>query len=77
MKADDWARAKSRATDLERAWDEAQDTLQPMNPAKWTEMDLAIDAVLKTARSSSHDAAATGAALQALTGVIDSLDQKP
>src|SRR5262249_49971959 len=42
VKSGDWAKAKARATDLETAWDDAQDTLQPMNGAKWTVMDNAI-----------------------------------
>ena len=48
--------------------------MQPMNPDKWTEMDSAIDRVLKKTRSSPPDASACAAALDALLVVIDSLD---
>jgi hypothetical protein len=71
VKAGDWNGAKSRANDLETAWDDGQARMQPMNPDKWTQMDNAIDGVLKKTRASSPDAAA---ALEALLGVTDSLD---
>ncbi|MEP7120910.1 MAG: hypothetical protein ABJE95_08375 [Byssovorax sp.] len=64
--------AKSRADDLESAWDKSQATMEPMNPDKWTLMDDAIDGVLKKTRASSPDA---GASLEALLGVIGSLDK--
>jgi uncharacterized membrane-anchored protein len=72
VKAGDWNNAKSRATDLESAWDDSAARLQAMNPAKWTQLDNAIDGVLKKTRASSPDAAA---ALQTVLGVIDSLDR--
>jgi uncharacterized membrane-anchored protein len=74
VKAADWNGAKSRADDLESAWDDGQSRLQPMNPDKWTTMDSAIDTVLKKARASAKDAAATSSALEVLLAVIDSLD---
>jgi hypothetical protein len=74
VRSGDWAHATLRAKDLERAWDDAQPTLQPMSPSNWTLVDNAIDDVLKKTRSSSRDAAATVASLRALVTVIDSLD---
>jgi uncharacterized membrane-anchored protein len=74
VRGGDWASAKARAGDLEKRWDDAQATLQPLNRARWTLMDHAIDAVLKQARSPAHDATATGAAAQGLAAVIDALD---
>jgi uncharacterized membrane-anchored protein len=71
VRAGDWNGAKSRAADLESAWDDGQARMQPMNPDKWTQMDNAIDVVLKKTRASSPDAAAV---LEALLGVTDSLD---
>jgi uncharacterized membrane-anchored protein len=69
------AGAKAKADDLETAWDRAQARMKPMNSAKWTTMDDAIDAVLKTTRASPPNAVASGAALDALLVVIDSLDK--
>ncbi|GAC1393422.1 MAG: hypothetical protein NVSMB47_00720 [Polyangiales bacterium] len=69
------AGAKTRADDLESAWDRGQATMKPMNAEKWTAMDDAIDAVLKSTRASTPDAAASGAALDKLLGVIDGLDK--
>ena len=74
--AGDLGGAKTRAGDLETAWDKAQATMQPMNPEKWTQLDNAIDAVLKSSRASPPNAAQSSAALESLLGVIDSLDKK-
>ena len=68
--------AKTKAADLESAWDDAQAKLRPMNPEKWTQMDNAIDDVLKKARAPAPDAtAAAAASINSLIAVIDSLDQ--
>jgi len=69
------ARARSRATDLETAWDDNQSRLQPMNREKWTLMDDAIDEVLKRIRSTQKDAAAIGASVEQLLSVINALDR--
>ncbi len=65
-----WPKAKTRVTDLETAWDDAEASLKPMNPAKWHEMDGAIDHVLKQLRATQSDAARCTAALQALSQII-------
>ncbi len=70
----DLAGAKSRAKDLETAWDDAQGQMQSMNPDKWTIMDSAIDKVLKKLRASPQDALQCSGALDALMMVIDSLN---
>ena len=69
--------AKKRADDLETAWDRGQARMKPMSADKWTSMDDAIDAVLKSTRASSPNAAASGAALDKLLALIDSLDKPP
>ena len=66
--------AKSRAGDLETAWDNAQARLRPMNPEKWTLMDNAIDDVLKKARSAQQNGAESSASVESLITVIDALD---
>ena len=73
VRAGDAAGAKARAGDLEKSWDDAQARLQPMNPAKWTQMDDAIDDVLKKVRSASSGSAAS---LESLLAVIHSLDSR-
>ena len=45
------ADAKTRVADLEYEWDNAQSRLKPMNGAKWTEVDDAIDKVLRQVRA--------------------------
>ena len=70
----DWSSAESRADDLETSWDAAQGVLQRRSLEKWTLIDDAIDAVLKSTRASSRNIAATGAALHALAKLIDQLD---
>jgi hypothetical protein len=75
-RAADVASAKSRANDLEATWDKDQPRLQPMSPEKWTLMDTAIDGVLKKVRSPQQNAAASGASLEALIAMIDTLDSQ-
>lgn len=76
VRAGDTAHAKSRARDLEAAWDKSQPHLQPMNPEKWTLMDTAIDDVLKRVRATQQDAIKDAASLEALIAVIDTLDSQ-
>ena len=73
VRTGDRARARVRAGDLEKSWDDAQARLQPMNPAKWTQMDDAIDDVLKKVRSASSESPAS---LESLLVVIHSLDSR-
>ena len=58
--------AVTRIADLEHEWDIARARLQPMNGAKWTEIDNAIDAVLRSLRSASPDPATCKSTLEAL-----------
>ncbi len=76
VKAGDMKSAKSRAGDLESAWDNAQAKLRPMNQEKWTVMDNAIDDVLKQIRSSQPNAAVSSSSLDSLIGVINNLDNQ-
>jgi uncharacterized membrane-anchored protein len=76
VRANDLSGAKSRASDLESAWDNAQPSLRPMNSEKWTLMDNAIDDVLKKARSAQPNSAASSASLESLITVINSLDNQ-
>ena len=74
-RAGDASAAKSRADDLESAWDNAQAQLRPMNPEKWTLMDNAIDDVLKKVRAGSGGESAS---LEAFSHLMDTLaDTKP
>lgn len=43
--------AKTRITDLEHEWDNAQAKLKAMNGSKWTKIDAAIDKVLRQLRA--------------------------
>lgn len=45
------ADAKTRVADLEYEWDNSQSRLKAMNGAKWTEVDDAIDKVLRQVRA--------------------------
>ncbi len=75
VNAGDIPGSKSRAGDLEKAWDSAQPRLQPIDGEKWTLMDGAIDKVLKNVRAATPDKSGTSASLTALIAVIDSLDK--
>jgi uncharacterized membrane-anchored protein len=64
------AGAKDRIGDLEYEWDQAEARLKPMNRAKWTEVDDAIDAALRQVRAVKPNAANAASSLQALLGVL-------
>ena len=64
--------ARSRITDLETAWDQAEEQLQPRSPADWTAVDKAIDRALAQLRSGQPDAAGCIQALETLIAKIDS-----
>ena len=58
--------AKTRVADLEHEWDNAQSRLKPMNLAKWTEVDGAIDKVLRQLRAVTPNQQGCKSALDAL-----------
>jgi len=62
----DQARAKSRLTDLETAWDDDQDSLQPKDCQAWTFVDQEIDPALSAVRASHPDPATEEKTLQTL-----------
>ena len=57
VQSGDQAGAVTRITDLETAWDDAQDRLEPMDPTGWGVIDGKIDQVLKAVRTSAPDPA--------------------
>ena len=70
--AGDTAGAQTRITDLEKAWDEDQPTLQPLDGTGWTILDGQIDAVLKSVRASIPDPTAEKSALSTLLNTLSS-----
>ena len=62
--------AVSRIADLERAWDDDQSTLQPMDPVAWRYLDGRIDAALTALRTSRPN---RGDEQTALTALLDAL----
>jgi len=57
VQAGDQAGAVARISDLETAWDDAQDRLQPMDPTGWGFIDGKIDLALKAVRAPAPDPA--------------------
>ncbi|EJM16943.1 protein-export membrane protein SecF [Pseudomonas sp. GM18] len=70
--AGDLKAAKARITDLETAWDQAEETLQPKSPASWTSLDKSIDRALSQLRSGKPDPKACADALKTLLAKLDS-----
>ncbi|MEB0005128.1 MULTISPECIES: protein translocase subunit SecF [unclassified Pseudomonas] len=70
--AGDMSAARSRITDLETAWDQGEEKLQPMSPSDWTAVDKSIDRALSQLRSGSPDPKACASALTTLLAKIDS-----
>jgi preprotein translocase SecF subunit len=64
--------AKTRMRDLEKAWDDAEEQLQPRNPGDWKAVDKAIDRALSQVRSGQPIAADCAAALDGLLAQIAS-----
>lgn len=62
--------AKTRVADLEYEWDNAQSRLKPLNKAKWTEVDDAIDKVLRELRAVNPNQQQSQTALDALLAVL-------
>lgn len=62
----DQAAAKTRITDLETAWDDAQPALNTADCAAWSFVDQQIDPVLSSVRAGSPDPVAEKANLDAL-----------
>ena len=63
--------AKNRITDLEHAWDIAQAKLKPMDRKKWTEIDDAIDKVLRQLRAVNPVEKDCQSSLDALLKVLE------
>ena len=66
VNANNLSGAKTQVNDLEYEWDNSEARLKPMNPTKWTEIDTAIDQVLRQVRAVNPNAATCKSSLQAL-----------
>lgn len=62
--------AKTLIADLEYEWDNAQSKLKPMNGAKWTEVDDAIDDVLRHLRAVNTNVQKCKSSLDLLMAVL-------
>ena len=70
VQAGDQAGAVARITDLETAWDDAQDRLEPMDPTGWESLDRKIDNALKAVRSTAPDPTAEKQSLNELLSAL-------
>ncbi len=61
----------TRVTDLEAAWDDAEDKLRPLDEAQWGGVDGEINAVLKARRAAAPDTAKVPQTLAALQTALD------
>ncbi len=68
--ANNLAAAKTRIADIEYEWDNAQSKLKRMNSAKWTEVDNAIDKVLRQLRAVNPNQQDCKSSLDALLAVL-------
>ena len=66
----DQAGATARIADLEKAWDDAEDRLRPMDGTAWIYLDTKIDDALQAVRSSHPDQAAETTALSELSTAL-------
>jgi uncharacterized membrane-anchored protein len=66
----DQAAAKTRITDLETAWDDAQDALDAADCQAWTFVDQQIDPVLSSVRSGNPDPTQEQQAIDALVATL-------
>ncbi len=70
VRSGDQAGATSRITDLETAWDDAEDRLVAKDCTTWTYVDQQIDTVLGAVRASAPDPQAETGALTALIATL-------
>jgi uncharacterized protein YceK len=70
VQAGDQPGAIVRITDLETAWDDAQDRLEPMDPTGWESLDRKIDNALKAVRSTAPDPTAEKQSLNELLSAL-------
>ena len=70
VQAGDQAGAGARITDLETAWDDAQDELEPMDPTGWESLDRKIDNALRAVRSTAPDPTAEKQSLNELLSAL-------
>ncbi|MCW6513117.1 histidine kinase [Lichenifustis flavocetrariae] len=63
--------AQKRGTDLETAWDKADDTMKPTGPTRWRVVEKAVDRVLNALRAPKPQTAGCASALTDLIGTID------
>ncbi len=70
----DLAGGKTKVKDLEVAWDDAEAGLKPRDPAKWSQLDGEIDAVLTSLRAGNPTQADCAANLKALTATLNQFD---
>lgn len=72
FKAGDKAGAKTKARDLEKAWDSEQKTLKSKSPDTWKAVDDAMDAFIKPLmKGGSPDAASVQSAYDAFLARLD------
>jgi len=67
----DLVAAEKRVSDFETAWDDAEATMRPQDPAAWGQVDDAADAAFSALRAGNPDAAAVAATLAGLSQVLD------
>jgi uncharacterized membrane-anchored protein len=70
LQAGSQSAATKRITALEKAWDQQEKTLKPVDPTGWTLLDGRIDVVLHQLRSKSPDLNSEETALQNLLATI-------
>lgn len=66
----DFAKASTRITDWETAWDASAAGMRPLNPDAWDNIDQASDHALKTLRKSTPTADTVNPAVAALLAAL-------
>ncbi len=72
--ANDLAGGKTRAKDLEVAWDDAEAGLKPRDSAKWHQLDDEIDGVLTALRASNPTQSECAANIATLLDTVNKFD---
>ena len=72
-KGGDFAKARARVKDLEKAWDDAEDQYRPNNPDGWRDTDRKLDKTLDKLRDMKPDQAVVNGALDTLVTTLEGL----
>jgi hypothetical protein len=72
-KSGEFVKARDRVKELEKVWDDEEDTVRPLNADAWRQTDRKLDKTLDKLRDAKPDAKAVGESFDALIAALEGL----